>query len=171
MSEHNANNKNIEVKNESGNQITRRDFFDSLIDGFFGRDLNRTFPDFGHMALGHLGDLKSRLIDYDLGIRGHDGITMKCSEEDNKFVTCLAVPGVKREEINVKVVGRVVKVAYHSDEEDTNGRFVRSGEFDYLLQEETDADRVEVSLADGVLTIVEPFREEAIAKERELEIK
>ena len=90
-------------------------------------------------------------------------------EDGNSYFAEAEVPGLKLEDLEITVVGHELTIkgrwqtatecAYHRRERQT-GEFVRS----VTLPAEVDADKVEASLKDGVLTITLPKAESARAR-------
>jgi HSP20 family protein len=95
-------------------------------------------------------------------------------ETDDAYVAELDVPGVKKDDIDVEVSGDQVRVHGEVKERERVGvlrrQTRRTGSFDFAftLPSEVDPDRIDASLADGVLTIQAPKVE--AAKPRRIEI-
>jgi HSP20 family protein len=96
------------------------------------------------------------------------------SETPDAYLVEIDLPGVTREDVTVELVGTTLTVTGELKERERVGwlrhRTRRHGQFEYrtTLPREVDADRVEASLADGVLTVRIP-RSEA-ARPRRIEI-
>jgi HSP20 family protein len=86
-------------------------------------------------------------------------------EEDNAYILSALVPGLKAEDLNIQVLENVVSIEGEYKAEETeyllselpNGSFRRS----LRLPSEIEADQVQASIADGVLTLNLPKAESA----------
>jgi HSP20 family protein len=80
-------------------------------------------------------------------------------ETEDAWIVEAEVPGVKSEDVNVEVRGSELAISGEIKEREREGilrrRTRKTGEFDYhiTLPGEADADRIEASLNDGVLTV------------------
>lgn len=96
------------------------------------------------------------------------------TETDDSFVVEVDLPGVRREDVAVDMVGNELSVTGEIQERERAGLFRhrsrRVGRFEYrvLLPQEVDADGVTAELAGGVLTVTVP--KAATAKPRRIEI-
>jgi HSP20 family protein len=96
-------------------------------------------------------------------------------EQDDAYLVEAELPGVKREDVNVEVVGHELTISGEIKETERTGvvrkRTRRLGHFNYrvALPESVAADKVEAKLNDGVLTIRIPKTETAMR--RKVEIK
>jgi HSP20 family protein len=96
-------------------------------------------------------------------------------EQDDAYLVEAELPGVKREDVDVEVVGHELTISGELKESERKGvvrkRTRRTGQFNYrvALPESVDADKVEAKLNDGVLTIRIPKIEKAMR--RKVEIK
>jgi HSP20 family protein len=96
------------------------------------------------------------------------------SEADDAYTVEIDVPGVRREDIDIDLVGNELVVTGELKEKERVGllrhRTRRTGRFSYrvALPDRVDTDKVEASLNDGVLTIRIPKSE--AAKPRRIEI-
>lgn len=96
-------------------------------------------------------------------------------EEDDAYVLEAEVPGAKRENVNIEVVGNELAVSGEVREREHTGtvrrRTRRTGRFEYRvrLPDPVDAEQVDAKLDDGVLTIRVPKAERA--HRRRIEIK
>ena len=102
------------------------------------------------------------------------------SETDDAYVVHVELPGVRRDQIDVRVEDRQLVISGEIKEEEEeekkkNGRRHRSsrrtGRFEYrtYLPGDIKADQVSAELADGVLTVTVPKSE--AAKPRRIEVK
>jgi HSP20 family protein len=80
-------------------------------------------------------------------------------EEDGAYVVEAEVPGVKREDVNIDVMGRELVITGEIKERERKGvirrRTRRVGNFEYrvTLPADVDPDKVEAKLNEGVLTV------------------
>jgi HSP20 family protein len=96
-------------------------------------------------------------------------------ERDDAYVLEAELPGVKREDVDIELVGNELVISGELKERERTGiirrRTRRTGRFDYrvTLPEQVAADAIEATLADGVLTVRVPKSERA--QRRRIEIK
>jgi HSP20 family protein len=96
-------------------------------------------------------------------------------ETDDAFVAELDLPGVKKEDVDVELVGNEVRVRGGIKEREHKGMLRRQtrrvGQFDYrfTLLGDVDPEKVEAILADGVLTVRAPKAE--TTKPRRIDVK
>jgi HSP20 family protein len=95
-------------------------------------------------------------------------------ETDDAFVVEAELPGVKREDVNIELVGNELSVTGEVREHERAGtlrrKTRRTGRFDYRLglPSHVDPDNVEASLSDGVLKVRVPKSERAQRKRIEI---
>jgi HSP20 family protein len=108
----------------------------------------------------------------------HDGMwspLVDIEETDDAWVVEAELPGVKRGDVNVEVRDSEVAITGEIKERERKGilrrRTRRTGRFDYrvTLPGEADAENIDASLKDGVLTLRIPKPERARA--RHVEVK
>jgi HSP20 family protein len=96
-------------------------------------------------------------------------------ESDDAYVVEAELPGVKRDDVNIEFVGNELIVTGEIKERERKGalrhKTRRTGRFDYrvVLPEHVDSEKIDASLADGVLTVRVPKSEHA--QRRKVEIK
>jgi HSP20 family protein len=96
-------------------------------------------------------------------------------ETDDAFVAELDLPGVKKAEVDVELVGSEVRVRGEIKEREHEGMLRRQtrgvGQFDYrfTLPGDVDPEKVEATPADGVLTVRAPKAE--TTKPRRVDVK
>jgi HSP20 family protein len=95
-------------------------------------------------------------------------------EQDDAYVLEAELPGIKREDVNIEVVGNELSITGEIKEKEHNAlrrRTRRTGRFEYRvrLPEQVDASKIEASLEQGVLTIRVPKSERA--QRQKIEIK
>lgn len=96
-------------------------------------------------------------------------------EEDDAYVLQAELPGVKREDVNVELVGNELSIAGEIKETERKGvvrrRARRTGRFEFrvTLPSQVDTTKIDAGLADGVLTVRVPKSERA--QRRQIEIK
>jgi HSP20 family protein len=87
-------------------------------------------------------------------------------EQDNAYVLEVELPGVKREDINIELVGNELMITGELKERERTGivrrRTRRVGRFDYrvMLPSQVDAQKIEARLDNGVLTVSVPKLEQ-----------
>jgi HSP20 family protein len=124
-----------------------------------------------------LYDRMGRLVRASFGDLGAAGWSpgLDLEETDDAYVAELELPGVKKDDLDVEVAGNQVRVHGEVKERQRTGLLHRQtrrmGVFDYAftVPGEVDAERIEASLADGVLTIRAPKVE--AAKPRRIQIR
>jgi HSP20 family protein len=96
-------------------------------------------------------------------------------ETDDAYVVEADLPGVKRQDVNIELVGNELTVTGEIKERERKGALRRQrrrvGRFEYgvVLPDHVDDDKVEASLSDGVLTVRVPKAERA--QRRKIEVK
>jgi HSP20 family protein len=96
-------------------------------------------------------------------------------EEDDAYVLKAELAGVKREDVNVEVVGNELSITGEIKEEERKGivrrRTRRTGRFEFRvsLPTQVDTEKIDGELADGVLTVRVPKSERA--QRRQITIK
>jgi HSP20 family protein len=96
-------------------------------------------------------------------------------ETDDAYVVEAEVPGVKRNDVNIEVSGNELSITGEIKEKERKGivrhRTRKAGQFEYhvTLPEQVDADKIEASLNEGVLTVRIPKAERA--QRRKIEVK
>lgn len=97
------------------------------------------------------------------------------SEEDDAYVLSSLVPGLKAEDLNIQVLGDVVRIEgeYKADESEYLLRELPSGSFTRTLRlpAAIEADAVEAKIADGILTLKLPKAESARPKKIQIKVK
>jgi HSP20 family protein len=96
-------------------------------------------------------------------------------EQDDAYVLEAELPGVKREDVNIEVVGNELSITGEIKEKERTGalrrRTRRTGRFEYRLRlpDQVDAAKIEASLDQGVLTVKVPKSERA--QRQKIEVK
>jgi HSP20 family protein len=96
-------------------------------------------------------------------------------ESDDVYVVEAELPGVKREDVNVELVGNELTITGEVKERERKGALRRqtrrTGRFEYRvsLPDQVDAGKIEANLAEGVLSVRVPKSERA--QRRRIEIK
>jgi HSP20 family protein len=96
-------------------------------------------------------------------------------EQDDTYVLEAELPGVKREDVNIEVVGNELAITGEIKERERKGalrkRTRRTGQFEYRvrLPEQVDSTKIDAKLDQGVLTVRVPKAERA--QRRKIEIK
>jgi HSP20 family protein len=91
-------------------------------------------------------------------------------ERDDAYVLEAELPGVKRDDVDIELVGNELAITGELKEKEVTGivrrRTRRTGRFDYrvTLPEQVDAEQIEASLEDGVLTVRVPKSQRAQRK-------
>ncbi|WP_199432882.1 Hsp20/alpha crystallin family protein [Qaidamihabitans albus] len=84
------------------------------------------------------------------------------AETDGAYLVDVELPGVKREDVTVDLTGRELTINGERKEKERQGWFRhrtrRTGQFHYsvTLPHDVDADRIDATLADGILTVRAP---------------
>lgn len=95
-------------------------------------------------------------------------------EQDDAYVVQVELPGVKREDVTIELVGSELAVTGEIKEEERQGvvrrRMRRYGRFDYrvTLPDQLDRDNIDATLEDGLLTVRAPKAQKA--QRRQIEI-
>jgi HSP20 family protein len=96
-------------------------------------------------------------------------------ETDEAYVIEAELPGVKREDLNIELVGNELSITGEIKERERKGalrrKTRRTGRFEYRvrLPDQVDPEQVEAKLHDGVLTVRTPRSEHA--QRRRIEVK
>jgi HSP20 family protein len=96
-------------------------------------------------------------------------------ENDDAYVIEAELPGVKREDVNIELVGNELTISGEIKERERKGILRRQtrrvGRFHYrvTLPDQVDGDRIDASLNDGVLAVRVPKAERA--QRRRIEVK
>jgi HSP20 family protein len=96
-------------------------------------------------------------------------------ENDDAYVVEAELPGVKRQDVNVELVGNELTITGEIKEPERKGtlrrRTRRTGRFDYRVSipHQVDPEKIEASLTEGVLTVRVPKSERA--QRRRIEVK
>jgi HSP20 family protein len=104
------------------------------------------------------------------GDRGIWSPPVDIEEQDDAYVVEAELPGVKRDDINIEIVGNELMINGEFKERDRKGILRKQtrpvGRFDYrvALPEHVDGEKVEAHLNDGVLTVRVPKSERAQRK-------
>ncbi|HWI81118.1 Hsp20/alpha crystallin family protein [Ramlibacter sp.] len=96
------------------------------------------------------------------------------TEKDNGYEVKADIPGVKKEDINIRIDGNVVQidaeVKRESETKDTGGKVLRSERYygtvsrTFSLADDIDEAKAEARYADGVLTLQLPKKTTAAAR-------
>jgi HSP20 family protein len=96
-------------------------------------------------------------------------------EQDDAYVVEAELPGVKREDVNIEVVGNELSITGEIKEQERKGilrkETRRVGRFEYrvTLPEQVDPDGIDAKLNDGVLSVRIPKSQ--AAQRRRIEVK
>jgi HSP20 family protein len=96
-------------------------------------------------------------------------------EQDDAYVVEAELPGVKREDVNIELVGNELSITGEIKEKERQGvlrrRTRRVGRFEYRvrLRDQVDPEGVDANLSDGVLTVRVPKSERA--QRRQIEVR
>jgi HSP20 family protein len=96
-------------------------------------------------------------------------------EQDEAYVIEAELPGVKREDVNIELVGSELTITGEIKEREREGilrrRTRRVGRFEYRvhLPDQVDGENIQAELTDGVLTVRVPKSERA--QRRRIEVK
>jgi HSP20 family protein len=98
-------------------------------------------------------------------------------EQDDAYVVEAEVPGVKRQDVNVELIGNDLTISGEIKEQERTGivrkRTRRTGRFEYhvRLPDQVSADGIDAKLDDGVLIVRLPKAEKAQRKQIEIKVK
>jgi len=98
-------------------------------------------------------------------------------EQDDSYVVEAEVPGVKRQDVNVELIGNDLTISGEIKEQERKGivrkRTRRTGRFEYhvRLPDQVSADGIDARLDDGVLTVRLPKAQKAQRKQIEIKVK
>jgi len=116
-------------------------------------------------------------LNEDYGLSNYQSPKVNVIEEDDKFILEMAVPGIKKENIQLNVEKDILKVSHNENQESTEKAFNRiefsysSFERNFKLSESIDVDNIEAKMENGILTITLLKKEEAKEKpKREIAI-
>jgi HSP20 family protein len=124
------------------------------------RMLEQTFGDFG-LPSTEDGGRWSPLVDIE--------------EADDAYVVEAELPGVKREDVNIELVGNELTIKGEIKQRERKGALRRqtrrTGRYEYrvALPNHVDGDKIDANLKDGVLTVRVPKSERA--QRRKIEVK
>ena len=132
------------------------------------------FAEFEHMAhqLSTMWDPWRRLFE-PLAMEGFTPLA-DVEETDDTYVVEVELPGIKKEEVNIELSGRRLSVRGERKQRDRAGvlrrneRIVGSFCYEVTLPDEIDVDKIDASLAEGVLTVKVPKTKGARSKKIEL---
>jgi HSP20 family protein len=103
----------------------------------------------------------------ELGEGGRWSPLVDVEEQDDAYVVEAELPGVKREDVNIELVGNELAITGEVKEREHAGalrrRTRRYGRFSYrlTLPDQVDVDKIDANLKDGVLTVRVPKSERA----------
>ena len=75
---------------------------------------------------------------------------------DDDWQVVFAVPGVKKEDVKIKIDDHVLTVSYESNKEDGRFNFVSSFSRSWNVDRDVDINKIAANHEDGVLTITVP---------------
>jgi HSP20 family protein len=96
-------------------------------------------------------------------------------ETDDAYVVEAELPGVKRSDVNIELIGNELTITGEIKQRERKGALRRqtrrTGRFDYRvsLPNQVDAEKIEANLTDGVLTVRVPKSERA--QRRKIQVK
>jgi HSP20 family protein len=135
--------------------------FDQLMDRM-RRMLDQTFGDFGWPSRTE-------------GVIAAWSPPVDIEEADDAYVVAADLPGVNRQDVKIEIVGNELMITGDVKEREHTGevrrQMRRSGHFEYRLRLPTqvNADNVEATLKEGVLTVRAPKSEKE--QRRQIEVK
>jgi HSP20 family protein len=98
-------------------------------------------------------------------------------EQDDAFLVEAELPGVRREDVSIELVGNELSITGETKDKERKGvlrrRTRRIGRFEYRvrLPDQVDPEKIEANLADGVLTVRVPKTEKAARRTIEVKSK
>ncbi len=75
---------------------------------------------------------------------------------DDEWQIVFAVPGVKKEEVEIKIDDHLLTVSYNNKKEDTLYNFVSSFSRSWNIDRDVDVNNIKANHEDGILSIVVP---------------
>jgi HSP20 family protein len=92
----------------------------------------------------------------------------KIKENENDYTITLALPGFKKEDVNIKIEDDVLMISSEVEKDD----YKRSFENSYHIPEDVDVEKIEASMLDGILTItIGKFKELPKTNIKKIDIK
>ncbi|MFO7560420.1 MAG: Hsp20/alpha crystallin family protein [Desulfobacterales bacterium] len=141
--------------------------------GFPDWNVRNQFDEFDRLRR-QLGLLTEGLAERTAGRRAGVFPLINLTEDKNNYYVRAELPGVKSEDLDIQATGTTVSLAGDRkipDENNNDARYHRrereAGKFSRMisLSTEIDPDKVEASLADGIMTIKLPKSEKAKPKQ------
>lgn len=106
-----------------------------------------------------------------VGFNGGSRLPVDVHVDDDSYVITAAVPGLKRDELEIKILDNVVTlVGGAQEEQDEDGRYlmreIAASRFErsFELPDPVDASKAEATMKDGLLTVRLPKAEESRPK-------
>jgi HSP20 family protein len=136
------------------------------------REIEDAYDRMGRLFRDVFGDLGT-----EMGRVREVGVPLDLEETEDAYIAELDVPGVKKDDLNVEVLGNEIHVRGEVRERERTGvlrrqsRVVGAVEHRFTVPEGIDAERVEAELSDGVLTIRAPKVEAAKPKRIDVKIR
>ena len=90
---------------------------------------------------------------------------------DEDWQVVFAVPGVKPEDVNVKIEDNVLNVSYNSADKTSTSSFVSSFSRSWTLEQDVNVDNIDASHENGVLTITIPKPDSKKRVSRVIDVK
>lgn len=101
------------------------------------------------------------------------------TEVDGKYKVCADIPGVKKEDINVRIDGNIVQIdaaaKKHKETKDNGGKVLRSERWEgavsrtFSLTQDVDESKATAKYEDGVLTLELPKMATSTAKRLQIQ--
>ncbi len=92
----------------------------------------------------------------------------KIKENENDYTITLALPGFKKEDINIKIEDDILMISSEVEKDDYKRSFKNS----YRIPEDVDVEKIEASMLDGILTItIGKFKELPKTNVKKIDIK
>lgn len=85
---------------------------------------------------------------------------VKINKEEKGYELKFALPGLKKDDVNIQVDNGIISVSYSDEKKNDNSIFISKFKKSYELPNDVNTDDISGKFKDGILTIKLPFKEE-----------
>jgi HSP20 family protein len=131
---------------------------------------NRNGNDTANSPVYRFSDVMRDVFGNEAPVFAHTQVRANVKEENEAYYISLAVPGLKKSDIQLNLDSDILTVSHRSDEAEVSQVFSRR-EFDYSnfektfrLPESVKTDAITAKYEDGILNVTLPKKDEAINK-------